>query len=302
VLNWFGGTVALWDGSDTGNLTAVVVPGESFTPFRANVSWNQARTHFLTWNAIGLEIPIVRVWAITGQLEGITQIMTLRHEDERIDGAAWSPDETMILSWSQNMVKVWDVASVDAVDLLHVLNTDSYITAADWSPNSRYILVRDIRQNAMRIWDARAGEEALTIPGTAMWDTSGDRLLVGRQTVTLLDVATGETLAEFGPSLGLGHAYWNPDGVRLLARTAFGIQVWIIPSPDRCVVHALAPVNLRAEPSTESARVDVLPIRRLLPVIGQAVGADDFIWWQVADDLWVRSDVVEATGYCPSDD
>lgn len=296
ILYLLGATIGLWDGNSPQSSVSIYVPGESFLPHHAGVSWNQTRTRFLTWNAIDTPTQVVRVWSVVGELDDITQVMTLPHDDVWIDGADWSPDETMIVSWSQNMVKVWDATTAE---LLHILNTDSYVTAAHWSPNSRYILVEDIRENAARVWDAYTGEEVLTIPGTdAIWDTTGERLLVGRQNISLLDVATGDTLVEFGPSLGFGYGIWNPDGVRLLVQTAFGVQVWIIPPQDRCVVHTLSPTNMRAEPSTASERVDVLPPRRLISVTDQITGADDFLWWQLENGLWVRSDVVEETGRC----
>jgi WD40 repeat protein len=300
IFNWYGAVVGLWDGSAPENVAAVCVCDDSFLPHRASVSWNAERTRFLTWNAAGVEIPVVRVWAVEGQFDDVSLLLTLPHDDERIDGAAWSSDETMIASWSQNRVNIWDV---ETGALRHEVNTGSYVTEARWSPNSRYLLVTDIREQTARVWDARTGEEVLTIaPGTdAMWDTTGERLLAGRQTLLLLDVPSGETLAEFGSSLGFGYGLWNPDGVRMLVESAFGVQVWLIPPPDRCVVHALAPANLRAEPDTDSPRVDVLLPRQLIAVSGQAVDADSFIWWQLENSLWVRSDVVEETGRCEAD-
>ncbi|NLX08881.1 MAG: WD40 repeat domain-containing protein [Chloroflexi bacterium] len=344
VLYRRGAVVGLWDGVSPESLATFFVPGEEFGDFHAGVSWNPEQTHFLTWNAVEADSPIVRVWAVAGELDTITQVMTLLHADDWIDGAAWSPDGALILSWSKNMVQIWDAAAITQIaalsptptpvktatatptpgatpmppravmatvvptpdmtptpsgEPLHVLNTGGYVTSAEWSPNARYVLVEDIHTWRFRVWDARTGDEVLAVPTlAAQWDTTGDRLLAGRQTVELLDVATGEKLADFGPSLGLGTALWNPDGVRLLVDTAFGVQVWIIPPKDQCVIHALAPTNVRAGPSLDAGRVDVLPPRRIAYVTGQALGTDGFIWWQVADDLWVRSDVVEETGRC----
>lgn len=296
ILNWFGAVIGLWDGSALENATSFLVPDDSFLPHHASVSWNRARTRFLTWNAASVDIPVVRVWAVSGALDSITQIMTLPHEDERIDGAAWSPDETRIASWSQRRVNIWDAQTAA---LLHVLNTDSYVTDARWSPNSRYLLVEDIRASAARIWDAHTGEEILTLPVTdALWDTTGDRLLVGRQRIRLLDVTTGADLAAFPADFRIGFALWNPDGIRLLVRSASGLQVWIIPPVDQCVVHALAPVNLRTEPRINAPRVEVLQPRRLMPVIAHAADDTGAVWWQLGPDRWVRSDIVEASGRC----
>jgi hypothetical protein len=140
--------------------------------------------------------------------------------------------------------------------------------------------------------------EILTLPGDALWDITGQRLLVGRQRMRLLDVTTGADLAAFPADFRIGFALWNPDGIRLLVRSTSGLQVWIIPPMDQCVIYALAPVNLRAEPRIDAPRVEVLQPRRLLPVVGQATDDTGTVWWQLGDNRWVRSDVVEASGRC----
>jgi hypothetical protein len=33
-------------------------------------------------------------------------------------------------------------------------------------------------------------------------------------------------------------------------------------------------------------------------VTDQTLDADNFVWWQLDNELWVRSDVVEETGRC----
>ena len=300
IIDWLGGTINLWDGVSPENNAGFLVPGENFNSRPGNAAWNHARTHFLTWNAAGESVPMVRMWRVADDFEDATQTIAFEHggvrSDEWIDGAAWSPDETMIASWSRSWVKIWDATNGA---LLHTVNTDSYLTAARWSPNSRYILVEDIHEQEMRVWDAQTGEEVLTIPGTdAMWDTTGERLITGRVHPALLAVPSGEELAEFPSDFGLGYGIWNADGIRLLVETAFGVQVWIIPPQDKCVVHALSPANLRPEPNTDSTRADILPPHRLAMVIDHITDADGFIWWQLDKDFWVRSDVVEETGRC----
>ncbi|HRL13293.1 MAG TPA: hypothetical protein PKX07_15525, partial [Aggregatilineales bacterium] len=115
------------------------------------------------------------------------------------------------------------------------------------------------------------------------------------------DVTTGADLAAFPADFRIGgFALWNPDGIRLLVRSASGLQVWIIPPVDQCVIHTLAPTNLRSEPRIDAAHVEVLQPRRLLPVVGQAADDTGAVWWQLGPDRWVRSDVVEASGRCDS--
>lgn len=300
IIDLLGGTINLWDGIAPENRAGFLVPGENFNSWPGNAAWNHAQTHFLTWNGVADEtIPMVRMWQVADDFEDARQILAFEHggdADTWIDGAAWSPDQTMIASWSQDSVKLWDANNGAP---LHTVNADTYVTDARWSPNSRYILVEDIGENEMRVWDVQTGEEVLTIPGTdAIWDTTGERLLTGRVHPELLAVPSGEKLTEFPSDFGLGYGLWNADGVRLLVETAFGVQVWIIPPQDRCVVHALSPANLRPEPRIDAERADVLHPHRLATVTDKATDADGIIWWKLDNNLWVRSDVVEETGRC----
>ncbi|MEO8612278.1 MAG: hypothetical protein ABI690_30565 [Chloroflexota bacterium] len=302
VIDVLGGTINLWDGASPENNHGFLVVGENFNSYPGNAAWDHAQTHFLTWNAAGETVPMVRMWQVADDFESASQTIAFEHGgDTSIYGAAWSPDETMIVSWSQDRVNIWDATNGA---LLHTVNMDSYLTHTYWSPNSRYVLVEDIREQEMRVWDAQTGEEVLTIPGTdAMWDTTGDRLLVGRVHPELVAVPSGESLAEFPSNFGLGYGRWNADGVRLLVISRASVQVWIIPPQDRCVVYALSSANLRPEPRADSNRSDILPPQRLATVIDHTIDADDFVWWQLENKLWVRSDVVEETGKCfPSAD
>ncbi|MBZ0304150.1 MAG: hypothetical protein K8J31_30725 [Anaerolineae bacterium] len=64
-----------------------------------------------------------------------------------------------------------------------------------------------------------------------------------------------------------------------------------------CTVSAASLVNRRDEPAVTGEVVGQLR-GRYLPVAGQTKGADGFIWWQLADESWVRSDVVVTAGAC----
>ncbi|MBZ0287512.1 MAG: hypothetical protein K8I30_07850, partial [Anaerolineae bacterium] len=208
IINWVGGTINRWDGVSPENNHGFLVPGENFNSWPGNVGWNRAHTHFLTWNSSVDSVPMVRMWQVADDFEDAAQILAFEHggdADTSIRGAAWSPDETMIASWSEDWVKVWDAHNGA---LLQTVNADSYLTDARWSPNSRHVLVEDIREKKARVWDVQTGEEVLTIPGDAMWDTTGERLLVGRVHPALLAVPSGEPLAEFPSDMGLGVGLW----------------------------------------------------------------------------------------------
>lgn len=65
-----------------------------------------------------------------------------------------------------------------------------------------------------------------------------------------------------------------------------------------CVVTSTRTVNLRAEPTTNSAIATVLLTGRGAVVTGSETGADGFVWWQLVNGAWVRSDVVTAGPGC----
>jgi hypothetical protein len=57
-------------------------------------------------------------------------------------------------------------------------------------------------------------------------------------------------------------------------------------------------VNLRSTPSTDAEVMRELAQGETVDVVGQAEDADGVLWFQTADSLWVRSDVVTTEGTC----
>ncbi|MEO1286620.1 MAG: hypothetical protein AAFV93_02540 [Chloroflexota bacterium] len=67
---------------------------------------------------------------------------------------------------------------------------------------------------------------------------------------------------------------------------------------DACTIRSNRAVNQRQAPSTNTAVVTQLQPEEALEAIGQIVGDDGFTWWQLADESWVRDDVVITAGFC----
>ncbi len=65
-----------------------------------------------------------------------------------------------------------------------------------------------------------------------------------------------------------------------------------------CQVTSATPVNKRASPSTDAEKVGELAGNDVGRVTGQTTGADGKIWYQLTDQSWVRSDVVDNNGLC----
>ncbi len=65
-----------------------------------------------------------------------------------------------------------------------------------------------------------------------------------------------------------------------------------------CIISTPTNVNLRSGPSTAFPLEGTLEAESSASVRGQITGADQLIWWQLIDESWVRSDVVEAGANC----
>lgn len=67
-----------------------------------------------------------------------------------------------------------------------------------------------------------------------------------------------------------------------------------------CIVQAGGTVNMRSGAGTNFDSTGALPVGTGAFVDGRTTGADGFTWWHIAQNLWVREDVVQATGDCES--
>jgi uncharacterized protein YraI len=65
-----------------------------------------------------------------------------------------------------------------------------------------------------------------------------------------------------------------------------------------CTVSAVSNVNQRSQPSTSAAVAGTLQAGQSASVIGQVTDAAGFVWWQLGENVWVRSDVVTSGGDC----
>ncbi len=65
-----------------------------------------------------------------------------------------------------------------------------------------------------------------------------------------------------------------------------------------CTVRAAGTVNRRGGPGTQYETVGSIASDDNFQVVGQWAGLGQQVWWQLADQSWVRSDVVRASGSC----
>lgn len=93
-----------------------------------------------------------------------------------------------------------------------------------------------------------------------------------------------------------GNAYYND--VSFECTQSYGLVLTLVDDTKICLVASDEGANLRTGPSTDYRQRGVLAANERALVIGQARGMDGFVWWQLENEAWLNSDVVEEAGRC----
>jgi WD40 repeat protein len=165
-------------------------------------------------------------------------------QDAWVNTAVWSPDQTRILTASDDETsRVWDAVTGD---LLFTFEHDDLVISALWSPIGDRILTItngdwDV-EGVLNIWDSRTGELIRSIPlgvgrfWEADWSHDGEQIIVSnRSGITgVWDALTGEMLFTLAGhkvcgsrSCTVGVRAWSPSGDRILTQDLEGgFQIW----------------------------------------------------------------------------
>lgn len=145
----------------------------------------------------------------------------------------WNTDESRILIWSGDVVKVLDAVTGDSI--LTLQGDNDPIAGALWSPLDTYIITWTERE-WVTLWDAATGEMALHIP--APYSTidphppsisPDEKLFIlpnGLGDLVIQDIVTGEKVSSIPlPSVRID---WSPDSSMILT-WGNGASVWAAP-------------------------------------------------------------------------
>lgn len=81
-----------------------------------------------------------------------------------------------------------------------------------------------------------------------------------------------------------------------------GENIWVYRLPEVtdgvCRANSTANVNRRGGPGTSFAIAGQMTANSPEDIVGQTVGDDGFVWWQLASESWVRNDVISLSGDC----
>lgn len=94
------------------------------------------------------------------------------------------------------------------------------------------------------------------------------------------------------------YEFGSVEGADLPVSVDGNVVTFPISTSDCTVtVSGAANANVRSGPATDSSVLSTLPSGGEASVVGQS-GGGEFVWWELADGGWIRSDVVTEAGNC----
>ena len=250
----------------------------------------------------------------------ITQIVPDTAGFTSTSGATYSPDEQWFMfrgkQEGSDITKLYimNVAEEEIIPLTG--DDDGTIIGADWSADGTQIVYSADGDGDYEIYVMDVdGSNVSQLTDNDSKDSNpqsspdGTRLAFisnrdGDDEIYIMDVDGSNVYQLTHNDRYDANPHWSPDSTKI----AFGsngdgdyeilimdLSEW---TPPSCEVSAGSVVNLRSGPGTTYDIAGTLAAGDTVPVVGQALASDGFVWWQLSAETWVRSDVVNSNGYC----
>ena len=309
LLSWSAdGTAKVWD-TETGEEMLVLRHETSVV----GATWRNQDTEILTVTRDGT----ITIWDALNGTSGVT----IPHELS-VSGAAWMNEGANVLVWTAD-----DVAYSWAIE---PESTDQEIGSANTQSSTETAAETVEGMPAEGKWRITFGSEYQQCPGQN-WVIQGETRefileLTENQTFVTDDIFVWPPLTFTPNREGVYHFLRNMTSSSGLPVTyeylidemssnrivgqvtdfypaincylVDSFQMVLVDENQHCMIGTERGANLRQGPGTEYATQGNLPAKERVDAIGQAVGSAGFVWYQLEEGLWVRSDVVEEAGYC----
>jgi len=167
----------------------------------------------------------IKIW----DAENGKELQTLTGATSWVTSVSFSPDGGKIVSGSKYDVKIWDTETGKA------LQTGAWgTTSVSFSPDGKRI-VSGSWDKTLKIWDAKSGQEIITLKGhtdgvnSVSFSPDGKRIVSGSEDgVKIWDANTGQEIITLkGHTDGVNSVSFSPDGKRIVSAGADGdIKIW----------------------------------------------------------------------------
>lgn len=218
-----------------------ILRGHENIDFDQDTRVNVSLTKCLTWNSKGTKIlgiygnnRIVIWYAQTGLVYRILQ----EPSDDFVFSVAWSPNGKQIVSGSDIVVRIWDVATGEI--LMTLQRHTNIVTSVEWSPDGTRIASGSFDENAI-IWDAFTGTRLHTLGygtsiSTIAWSPDSKQIALaggGKNIIEVWEADAGSFIEIPDDIHGTRALAWSPDG-KMLAVGSIDetINIWNIPDVD----------------------------------------------------------------------
>ena len=168
----------------------------------------------------------------------LTQVATLEARSW-VDAVSFSPDGAILAIASSDVVKLWDVKTLDLIDTLE--GHSSSIFSVSFSPDGK-LLASGSHDNTVRLWDVGTRDLIDTLEGhstmvtTVSFSPDGTLLASGSHdnTVRLWDVSTRRIIATFKVlRFGVWSVAFSPDGAIIAVATISTVELWDVARSER---------------------------------------------------------------------
>jgi WD40 repeat protein len=170
--------------------------------------------------------------SLDSAMRGVREVAVLSGHTRAVSGAAFSPDGTRILTWSDdNTARVF--AAQTRQELAVLKTHEGPVRSAAFSPDGSLIATASTDKTA-RVFDAATGRERTVLKGhqaavrSVAFNSDATLVVTGSEdgTVRIWSTADGQRKLQFQVGDKVNMAVFSPDGAFILTAAGRGAQIW----------------------------------------------------------------------------